>query len=407
MSKNRIIKYASIFAPIVAIFLGLYFDIKAIPSNIYLRKGEEINLGSIFTVNEYKNTTKVSALYNSKIDDKKTLKLLGLVPVKNININQIPELQVYPGGIPLGIKINTKGLLVVAYSDIRYDDKVIISPAAQSGINIGDLILKINDNVLKSSQELITLVNENGDKPIKITLDRKGEILTKEIAPVKSLVDNKYKIGLWLRDSTAGVGTLTFYDKNSGGFGALGHPITDVDTNNLLTIGNGEIVESSIISVRKGVRGNPGELKGIFVNESTCVGNILSNTECGIFGLANKNLVDESKFKPMKIALRNEIKEGAAQIITTLDENGPQYYDITIEKLLPQDGPGSKSMIIKITDSKLLEKTGGIIQGMSGSPIIQNNKLVGAVTHVLINKPDTGYGIYIEWMIKDSNILSK
>lgn len=167
------------------------------------------------------------------------------------------------------------------------------------------------------------------------------------------------------------------------------------------------LINSSIISVKKGEKGNPGELKGIFINEDVPLAKVTKNTECGIFGVSDEKLMDGRVSKPLKVANQNEIKEGKAQIITTIDENGPKYYDIEIVKLLPQDAPSSKSMIIKVTDSELLKKTGGIVQGMSGSPIIQNNKIVGAVTHVLINKPDTGYGIYIHWMIKDGNILSK
>ena len=267
--------------------------------------------------------------------------------------------------------------------------------------------MEANGIKVKSSEELIKIINKEKDKTIDLLIMRKNEKIEKKLVPIKCDKDDKYKIGLWLRDSTAGVGTLTFYDKNTKRFAALGHPITDVDTNTLINIGKGNIVQSSIINVRKGVRGNPGELKGIFVDEDMSMGDIIDNTQCGIFGKTKKDLINPIFNKPLKIGLRNEIKEGPAQIITTIDENGPQLYDISIEKLLVQDKPGPKSMIIKVTDKTLLEKTGGIIQGMSGSPIIQNDKIVGAVTHVLINKPDTGYGIYIEWMIQDSGILAK
>ena len=402
MKKRSIIKLTSILTPVLIFFLALYVEVKAIPNTIYVRDFENAKISNIFTLE------KSTPVNNFKSFEGKTqVKLLGMVPVKNVNINEIPDLELYPGGTPIGIKMNTKGLLVVAFSDVRGEDGKIQSPGALAGLNIGDVILKANNKELNTSNELIKIINEEKGEKVKLIVERKGEIFEKEIKPIKFENEDKYKIGIWLRDSTAGVGTLTFYHKGSNAYGALGHPITDMDTNSMLKVGNGSIVEASIINVRKGIKGNPGELKGIFVNEDTSFGNINSNTECGIFGVGNGNISNSISKKPLKIGLRNEIKEGKAQIITTVDESGPQYYDIVIEKLLYQDNPGSKSMVIKITDPKLLEKTGGIVQGMSGSPIIQNDKIVGAITHVLINKPDTGYGIYIEWMIKDSNILAK
>lgn len=199
-------------------------------------------------------------------------------------------------------------------------------------------------------------------------------------------------------------GNNDFLDPSTKKFGALGHPITDADTNEPFLVKKGDLLESSIISVRKGEKGSPGELKGIFLNEETPTGNIEKNTQSGIFGEIKNAQALNNKIKPLKVGFRDEISVGKAKIITTVDENGPQEFDIEIEKTLNQSIPGSKSMVIKITDPKLLQKTGGIVQGMSGSPIIQNDKIVGAVTHVLINKPDTGYGIYIEWMLQEAGI---
>lgn len=403
MKRKKLFKTTLIMTPILILFFTLYLEVKLIPTDLYVENLDEIKINNLFTIEK---TTPVNTL---SVTNRKThVKFLGVLPVKEVNVNEISNLEVYPGGIPIGIKMNTKGLLVIAFSDIKnVNNTDIENPSILSGLNVGDVILKADNKQLSTSSELIKIINDKNGESIKLSIDRCGEIFEKELKPVKIDGEDKYKLGLWLRDSTAGVGTLTFYDKNSKNYGALGHPITDVDTNSLLKVGKGSIVESSIISVKKGQRGNPGELKGIFVNENKELGNIKNNTECGIFGISNNNLQNIISTKPMKIALRNEIKEGPAQIITTIDENGPKYYDIVIEKLLNQDSPGTKSMVIRITDDTLLEKTGGIVQGMSGSPIIQNNKIIGAVTHVLINKPDTGYGIYIEWMVRDSNILSK
>ncbi|MDU1349035.1 SpoIVB peptidase [uncultured Clostridium sp.] len=316
------------------------------------------------------------------------------------------EIRVYPGGQPIGIKLNTKGALIIALSDIETKDG-IVSPASKAGIQIGDSIIKINGVEIKSSEDVSTHVNRCNGSEITITVYRKDNTLDIVVKPVLSINDDKYKIGLWVRDSTAGVGTLTFYDNKTGKFGALGHPITDVDTGNVMSISNGEVVSSNIVSIRKGAKGSPGELRGIFVDEENCLGKIYNNTECGIFGEGDMGLINNNYSKPLPIAFRDEIKVGKAQILTTVDGSEPKSYDIEIEKLLPQKEPGSKSMIIRITDKKFLEKTGGIVQGMSGSPIIQNGKIVGAVTHVLINKPDTGYGIYIDWMLSDAGILTK
>lgn len=391
--------------PILLITLVAYFKIQNIPTTIFIREGQSIKSNTFVKVCEETETVKASS--NTNKDKKASVNLLGIFPVKSVSIKSVSnDIVLYPGGQPVGVKLSTKGVLVVALSDIKTENGKVSSPAALGGIQIGDNIIKINDSLVKNAEQTQSQINSSDGKNLKITIDRKGEQFEKIIKPIKSSEDKNYKIGLWIRDSTAGVGTLTFYDEKTKMFAALGHPITDIDTGTILSINSGEIVSSSIVSVKRGLRGNPGELKGIFVNEETILGHIQKNTECGIFGKSNTKLVNKYN-KPMKVALRNEIKEGPAKILTTVDGDDPKYYDIQIEKLLSQDTPGPKSMIIKVTDPELLEKTGGIVQGMSGSPIIQDNKIIGAVTHVLINKPDVGYGIYIEWMLKDASILTK
>jgi len=319
------------------------------------------------------------------------------------------EILVYPGGQPIGVKLNIKGVLVVALSDIDSDKGKIVSPAAAAGVQIGDSIVKINDLEINHAEDVTRFVNRENRSEITLSVQRKNNLDTFEIKvkPTVDSKDGKRKIGLWVRDSTAGVGTLTLYDDKTKKFAALGHPITDADTGTILSVSDGVIVSSNIVSIKKGTRGNPGELRGLFIDENKVKGQILKNTECGIFGNGDKSLINNKFNKPMKIGMRNEIKEGKAQILTTINGIEPELFEIEIQKLLSQSTSGSKSMVIKITDSRLLDKTGGIVQGMSGSPIIQNNKIIGAVTHVLINKPDMGYGIYIEWMLKDAGILSK
>ena len=346
-------------------------------------------------------------IYTSN-DNKSTFKNLDAdLSYYHMAYAKTSDIMVYPGGQPVGIKLNTKGALVIALSDIEISEKKIQSPAAVCGIQIGDSIIKINGTNIKNSEDISTIINRCDGKEVTITVNRRGEAIDFKVTPVLSKNDEKYKIGLWVRDSTAGVGTLTFYDPKTKGFAALGHPITDIDTGNIMSVENGEVVSSNIVSVRKGAKGNPGELRGIFINEQNSLGVITNNTECGIFGKGNDGLINEKNSKLMRVGLKNEVKIGKAQILTTIEGNEPKLYDIEIEKLLPQETPGSKSMIIRIVDPAFVEKTGGIVQGMSGSPIIQNNKIVGAVTHVLINKPDTGYGIYMDWMLQDAEIIKK
>ena len=409
MKSKKLYILCWILTPILILSLSTFYKVNCIPNTLFLREGKALKNSSIIKITESKELKVANIKENQKVKDKKVnVSLLGLVPLKTVSVKSVPsDIMVYPGGQPIGVKLNTKGVLVVALSDIQVDNSKVTSPAAAAGIQVGDSILKVNGVTINSCEDMAKEVNYAKGKELELEVDRKGSIITKKVLPIKSTVDGNYKVGLWVRDSTAGVGTLTFYDMKSGRFAALGHPITDVDTGTILNINSGEIVSSSIVSVRKGQKGNPGELKGIFIDEENSLGEIYKNTECGIFGKTKNKIVNKRYNNAIKIGLRDEIKEGAAKVLTTVDGSEPQLYDIQIEKLLSQQTSGPKSMIIKITDPKLLEKTGGIVQGMSGSPIIQNDKLVGAVTHVLINKPDVGYGIYIEWMLKDADILSK
>ncbi|PVE18176.1 SpoIVB peptidase [Clostridium perfringens] len=314
------------------------------------------------------------------------------------------DIELYAGGNSVGVRVSTDGVLAVGYSDLTTGEGEVESPAQNGGIQIGDRLISVNGNKIKNSKDLSKKINESKSENVEILIERNGEEITKNINLSKN-ADGDYKIGLWVRDSTAGVGTLTFYDKESGKYGAIGHPITDSETEKILSIQNGDLLNSSIISIKKGVKGNPGELRGIFSSDKKPIGNVTGNTQCGIFGSMNTENLKNINNKTYKVGWRDEIQPGPAQIITTIDEEGPKLYDIEIVKLAKQDSISTKSMVIKITDKRLLEKTGGVVQGMSGSPIIQNDKIIGAVTHVLVNKPEVGYGIYIEWMLKDAKII--
>lgn len=395
MKKLFIYTTSLIITPILILILMTVINLSKLPDKIYTK--DEKTVQSLAPIGNTINKVK-----NEK--NQYEIKFLGMISLKSLQIEKIKDIEIYPGGNPIGVRVNSQGVLVVGYSEIEVDNKKEESPGKACGLEIGDVILKVNGEDMENSLDLLKTIKECDNGNIKVDLLRNGENVTKNVHLIKE--NNKdYKIGLWIRDSTAGVGTMTFYDPNTKKFGALGHPITDCDTNEPFLIKKGDLLESSIISVRRGERGAPGELKGIFLHEDNPTGKIEKNTQSGIFGeIVNSEMIKKCS-KPLKIGFRDEISLGKASIITTIDENGPQEFDIEIEKVLNQSTANSKSMLIKITDPRLLQKTGGIVQGMSGSPIIQNNKIIGAVTHVLINKPDTGYGIYIEWMLQDAGII--
>lgn len=395
MKKKLLCTTSLIITPILILILITTINIVKLPKKIYIRNEKTVQ--SIAPIGNTIDKVKDN-------ENKYEIKFLGVIPLKSLEVQKIKDLEVYPGGNPVGVRVNSEGVLIVGYSDVEVNNRKEESPGKSGGLEIGDVILKVNDEDMENSIDLLKTIKQCEKEEVKVDILRDGKNFTK-IIHLKKENEKDYKIGLWIRDSTAGVGTMTFYDTNTNKFGALGHPITDCDTNEPFIIKKGNLLESSIISIRRGEKGSPGELRGIFLNEQTPAGDIQKNTESGIFGeIKNVEAVNKDK-KPLKVGFRNEISIGKAKIISTIDENGPQEFDIEIEKLLNQSTPGSKSMVIKITDPKLLEKTGGIVQGMSGSPIIQNNKIIGAVTHVLINKPDTGYGIYIEWMLQDAGII--
>ncbi|MBU3155241.1 SpoIVB peptidase [Clostridium estertheticum] len=406
--KKRLNIFCLLITPILIIALGVCYQSQSIAVSAFDKPIQTLYSKNI--INAKVNTNNVLSNHYIIEKDKKSKEDTDkMLKAKSTFVTENQDIMVYPGGQPIGVKLNTKGVLVVALSDIDGIKGKTQSPASNAGVEIGDSIIEINNIVINHAEDISRFVNKEKNPELTLKIQRRNgsKLFDIKVKPTIDSTDGKQKIGLWVRDSTAGVGTLTLYDSKTNKFAALGHPITDSDTGTILSINNGVIISSNIVSIKKGTKGTPGELRGLFIDENKIKGQLINNTECGIFGNGTKSLINNKFNKPMKIGLRNEIKEGEAQILTTINGNEPELFKIEIQKLLPQDIPGSKSMIIKITDPRLLEKTGGIVQGMSGSPIIQNNKIVGAVTHVLINKPDVGYGIYIEWMLKDAGILSK
>jgi stage IV sporulation protein B len=332
-------------------------------------------------------------------------KIINL-PLKEVTIKVLPETRVIPGGYSVGVKMDVKGILVVGLEEILTDKGEKVNPGLEAGLEIGDSILAINNTPVDSPAEVRKALNEQKGT-IRLKISRRGEIMFFNIKPVKPIDDDNYKIGVWVRDKTAGLGTLTYYDPATEHFGALGHAITDPGTGQVLKVKSGELLSASVESVKQGTAGEPGEIRGIFYEEDAPLGDIKINTEYGIFGSFYDRVTNPYYTEPMAIGYQNQIKEGPAWILTTVDGKTMERYSINIDKVNRQLKPSTKSMIISVTDPRLLKKTGGIVQGMSGSPIIQNDKIVGAVTHVFVNDPLKGYGIYIEWMLQQTDTLSK
>lgn len=303
-----------------------------------------------------------------------------------------------PVGKTVGVTVNMHGISVVNTAEFETADGRNISPAKEAGICAGDVILKINGKDVCSSAELVKLTEKSGDNSICLTVRRDEKEFETEIKPEKEMSDGVYKLGVWIKDSSSGIGTLTYYDPETLRFGALGHGICNDEL--LTDINGGEILNAEVASLRRGEKGAPGELIGVFTEKENALGEIFSNTDCGIFGKLDKK-PEFSDEAPIETASREEVTTGEATILSNVEGDEIAEYSVEIVKI-NKDESSLRGMIIRITDDRLIEKTGGILQGMSGSPIIQNGKLIGAVTHVFVNDPTRGYGIFIENMLAEA-----
>lgn len=316
--------------------------------------------------------------------------LVGVYNTQNDVSEKLKNMDITLGGQAVGIKLLAEGVLVVS---IDRDDI--------NNIQVGDVILSVNGIKIDTNAELANYAKISNGAPLQLQVERNGVKYMTTITPIIDEISGEYKLGLWVKDSSAGVGTVTFYDKKNLKFAALGHGVTETKDNVVLPIESGGITQTKIYSLKKGVSRDPGEIRGTLT--TTLIGQIYKNTEKGIYGkIENDNMVKNSK--SIAILPKSKVKEKAAKIYCTLDDNIVESYDIVIEKVL-LTSKGNKNMIIKVTDPKLIAKTGGIIQGMSGSPIVQDGKLVGAVTHVFLNDPLKGYGVFIEDMVEDMSSM--
>ncbi len=319
-----------------------------------------------------------------------TLDFARLLNGRNALTPQTETRVLMPGGCSVGVAIRTRGVLVVGMDE---------GAASDAGLRAGDVILSVNGLPLEKAEVLTSTVAAAEGQMVELVIDRDGRERTLMIAPRYDKAGAAWRLGVWVRDSTAGVGTLTFYDPQTLTYGALGHAITDTDTGSVLSVREGELMQAQIVDVRRGQRGTPGELRGSFLREQVQLGAVLKNTAYGIYGTLNAPV--ESALYPdgLPVASRSEVHAGTATILSTVDDGSVTEYTVEITQVLRQSGAAQKSLELKVTDERLLEKTGGIVQGMSGSPIIQDGKIVGAVTHVLVNDPTRGYGIFIENML--------
>ncbi len=303
-------------------------------------------------------------------------------------------MEVVPVGRAIGMKLYTEGVLVVGKSEISGKTSY-----EEADIEEGDLITKINHEDVTCTEDLIQKVEKSKGEKLLVTYKREDSEKETTLVPIQT-EDQRYKIGLWVRDAAAGIGTLSFYEPTSGTSIALGHGIMDIDTQELIQIAKGNIITTKILSIKKGKKGDPGEMKGT-IDTGTDVGIVTKNTEFGVIGkITNKSVLGLRDEDKVPVALRSEIQEGKAEILTQLEDGSNQKYEIEIKKIYRNNNENNKSFLIKITDEELLEKTGGIVQGMSGSPILQNGKLIGVVTNVLVNDPTSGYGVFADLMIK-------
>ncbi|MEK4378535.1 SpoIVB peptidase [Bacillus sp. FSL R5-0434] len=326
-------------------------------------------------------------------------------PIKKTKVQVLPDLKVIPGGQSIGVKLHSVGVLVVGFHQVNTSEGKK-SPGESAGITAGDIIIEMNGQKIEKMNDVAPFIQKAGNtgESLDLLIKRDKQKIKTKLIPQKDEAEGKYRIGLYIRDSAAGIGTMTFYEPKTKKYGALGHVISDMDTKKPIVVEDGEIVKSTVTSIEKGTGGNPGEKLARFSSERKTIGNINRNSPFGIFGTLHQPIKNKISDKALPVAFSNEVKKGPAEILTVIDDDKVEKFDIEIVSTTPQKFPATKGMVLKITDPRLLKETGGIVQGMSGSPIIQNGKVVGAVTHVFVNDPTSGYGVHIEWMLSEAGI---
>lgn len=383
---------------------GIQSFLTAIPGQIYITRGNAIdyNFGVPVKVVLKEESMEAFENYAPNIQETGlpeytvTCKLFGIFPVKDVDVMLVEEDYVYASGEPIGIYARTDGVLIIGTGIVEDCEGSEVKPT-ENLLKSGDYIVSINGDMVSKKEELTEKINQYGSEKEVLGIRRDNEYLEVAVNPVKNIRGN-YMIGVWVRDDLAGVGTMTYYEKN-GDFGALGHAISDGDTGMPLEMSEGWIYNTQIIGIQKAKGGTPGELSGIInYSENNCLGRILENTSIGIYGRLDKGMGTQVNNQMYEVAYKQDIQRGKAYIVSSLSGQSA-FYEIEIESVDYSGNEENKGILFRVTDEKLLDKTGGIVQGMSGSPIIQNGKIIGAVTHVFVQDSTRGYGIFIENML--------
>lgn len=393
--KYRKFLWYALVGTLLSLFILIYGTMKDhIPDEIFVYADEETDWETFFQepLISYDETVEVSQNGSYQI----RCKWLGVLPLKTIKVHTVEKQEVLVSGSPVGIYMETKGVLVIDSGEITDREGIRRTPAEHI-IQSGDYICEIDGKVLTGKRQLMQLVRENQGEPMELQVIRHQETIKLEITPVET-EDGSYKLGIWVRDNIQGIGTLTYVEPN-GTFGALGHGISDADTGERLEISDGDLYRADILSIRKGTAGTPGELRGVInYREENRIGTICGNSQYGIRGQMEPGKYTES-MKKIPTGLKQEIQTGKAEIRCDIGD-GIREYQCEILEIDSNARDTNKCFVLRITDDDLLSRTGGIVQGMSGSPVLQNGKLIGAITHVFVNDPTKGYGIFIENMME-------
>ena len=393
--KYRKFLWYALVGTLLSLFILIYGTMKDhIPDEIFVYADEETDWETFFQepLISYDETVEVSQNGSYQI----RCKWLGVLPLKTIKVHTVEKQEVLVSGSPVGIYMETKGVLVIDSGEITDREGIRRTPAEHI-IQSGDYICEIDGKVLTGKRQLMQLVRENQGEPMELQVIRHQETIKLEMTPVET-EDGSYKLGIWVRDNIQGIGTLTYVEPN-GTFGALGHGISDADTGERLEISDGDLYRADILSIRKGTAGTPGELRGVInYREENRIGTICGNSQYGIRGQLEPGKYSES-MKKIPTGLKQEIQTGKAEIRCDIGD-GIREYQCEILEIDSNARDTNKCFVLRITDDDLLSRTGGIVQGMSGSPVLQNGKLIGAITHVFVNDPTKGYGIFIENMME-------
>ena len=384
------------------VFVTVYIMGQNLADNYKMKPGEKLVIDSKMPVTAVISGEKAEKRSTHKIGDEfeVDLKMFGVIPFSTAKVKVVDEMYVAVLGNPFGMKIYTDGVLVVELSDVETPSGTV-NPAKKAGIRTGDYIKKANGKKITCNEDIADVVEDSKGKKVKLEVMRNGKKIYFNVEPVVSKETGGYRIGIWVRDSSAGIGTLTFYSPANEMVCGLGHGICDSDTGDIMKIESGELVGAQILSVTKGKKGKPGELKGKFTFDS--ISGIDLNDENGVYGKLNGEI---NATNLTKIAFKQEVKDGSASILCTVNGNKPKLYSCEIKKRYNNDNSDNQNMEITVTDKELLTLTGGIVQGMSGSPVLQNGRLIGAITHVLVDDPTTGYAIFAENMLETAQSVA-